>query len=110
MAASMREQVAAAYSMMERMEQRNKENSEGHNGGAKVDLEYLKFAEFRKVNLPSFRAAYNLDRANEWIKAIKKIFMVLTYIEEQKVAFATCMLEVKVEFWWVGTKRLLEGA
>ena len=76
MAADMREQATATNRMMERMKQRNKENSEGYNGGAEVDLEYLKFAEFRKANPPSFRGAYNRDRADEWIKAMKKIFSV----------------------------------
>ena len=53
--------------MMERIEQRDKENLEGHNGGVEVDLEYLKFAEFQKANPPSFRGAYNPDRTDEWI-------------------------------------------
>ena len=72
-------------------------------------MEHIKFAEFRKVNPPSFKGAYNPDRVDKWIKAIEKIFTVLACTEEQKVAFATYMLEVDVEFWWVGTKRLLEG-
>ena len=110
MAATIREQAAAAHRMMERMEQRDEENLEGHNGGAEVDLKYLKFAEFRKANMLSFRGMYNLDRADEWTKAIEKIFTVWAYTEEQKVAFATYMLEVDAEFEWVGTKRLLENA
>ena len=110
MAAAMREQAAAAHRMMERMEQRDEENPEGHNGGAEVDVEYVKSAEFQKANPPSFRGTYNPDRANEWVKAIEKIFTVVAYIEEQKVAFATYMLEANAKFWWVVTKRLLEGA
>ena len=35
---------------------------------------------------------------------------MLACTEEQKVAFATYILEADAEFWWVGTKRLLEGA
>ena len=92
------------------MEQRIEKNLEGHNDGAEIDLEYLKFAKFRKANPPSFRGAYNPDRPDEWIKAIEKIFMVLAYTKESKGAFATYMLEADAEFWWVGTKRLLEGA
>ena len=82
MAATMRELVVAAHRMMERMEQRDEENPKGHNEGAKVDLEYLKFVEFRKANPPSFRGTYNPDRADEWIKAIKKIFTVLACTKE----------------------------
>ena len=82
MATAMREQAAAAHHMMEWIEQRDEENPEGHNGGAEVDLEYLKFAEFRKANPLSFRGTYKLDRADEWIKAIEKIFMMLACTEE----------------------------
>ena len=46
MATAMREQAAAAHRMMERMEQSDEENPEGHNRGTEVDLEYLKFTEF----------------------------------------------------------------
>ena len=41
---------------------------------------------------------------------MEKIFSVLPYTEEQTVPFAIYMLEVDVEFWWVGMKRLLEHA
>ena len=61
MAAAIREQVAATHHMMEWMERRSKENLEGHNGGAMIDLEYLKFTELRKANPPSFRRSYNPD-------------------------------------------------
>ena len=55
MAAAMREQATATHRMMEQMERRSKENLEGHNGEAEVNLEYLKFAEFKKENRPSFK-------------------------------------------------------
>ena len=77
MATTMREQATAAHHMMEWIEQRSKENLEGHNGRAEVDSKYLKFAEFKKENQSSFRGMYNPDRADEWIKAIKKIIVVL---------------------------------
>ena len=73
----MREQATAAHNMMEQMGQRDEENPEGHNGGAEVDLGYLKFAEFRKTNPLSFRGPYYIDQGDEWIKAIEKIFTVL---------------------------------
>ena len=98
MAAAMREQAPTAHRMMERMEQRDEENPEGLNGGAEVDLEYLKFAECKKANLLNFRGAYNPDRADEYIKDIEKIFIMLACTEEQKVAFATYMLEVDAKF------------
>ena len=42
------------YPLMERMEQRNEEHPNKHNGGAKVDLEYLMFVKFRKADSSSF--------------------------------------------------------
>ena len=42
---------------------------------------------------------------------MEKIFSVLACIEYQKVPFPTYMLEVEVdvEFWWIGARRLLDG-
>ena len=97
MVIAMREQATTAHRMMEWMEHRDEENPEGHNGGAEVDLEYLKFTKLRKVNPPNFTRAYNLDRADEWIKSIEKIFKVLACTEKQKVAFATYMLKADAE-------------
>ena len=71
-------------------------------------MEYLKFAEFRKVNPTSFRGAIDLDKAKEWVKAMEKVFSILACTDQQKVAFATYMLEADTEFWWNGAKRLLE--
>ena len=51
-------------------------------GAAEIDFEYLKFTEFRKANLPTFQGTFNLDKAEEWIKAIKKIFSVLACTEQ----------------------------
>ena len=73
-------------------------------------MEYLKFIEFRKANSPSFRGAFDPDKAEEWIKAMEKVFSILAYIDYQMVAFATYMLEADVEFRWNGIKRLLEDS
>ena len=62
-------------------------------------MEYLKFAEFRKANSPSFRGAFDPDKAEEWVKAIEKVFSILACTDQQKVAFATYMLETDAEFW-----------
>ena len=75
-----------------------------------VDLEYPKFAEFRKLNQPSFRVAFNPDRAEEWVKVMEKVFLVLAYTEYQKVAFASYMLETDAKFRWTIVKRLLEAS
>ena len=95
------------------MDQLGRQPGAGHGRnpiGSEVDLEYLKFSEFRKANPHSFRGAFNLDEAKEWVKAIEKVFSVLDYTDHQKVDFSTYMLEVDVKFWWSEVKRLLEGS
>ena len=94
----MREQATTTICMMGHMERGLEDNMEGHDRGAEVNLEYLKFTEFQNVNPQSFQGTFNPNRANEWIKATKKIFSVLAYTKEQKVAFATYMLEVNADF------------
>ena len=74
MAYAMKEQAAVAHQMMEEVGWQPKEGHGGNPNRAKVDLEYLKFAEFRKANPPSFRGAFSLDEAEEWIKSMEKVF------------------------------------
>ena len=62
-----------------------------------VELEYLKFAKFQKANPPSFKGAFDPDRAEEWVKAMEKIFSILGCIDHRKVTFATYMLEAYAE-------------
>ena len=91
-------QAAAAHQMMDQLRRRPKAGHEGNPNGPGMDLEYLKFAEFRKVNSPSFRGAFDLDKADEWVKAMEKVFSVLNCMDHQKVALATYMLEADAEF------------
>ena len=44
-------------------------------------MAYLKFAEFQKANPPSFTRALDLDKVEEWIKVMEKVFSVLAYID-----------------------------
>ena len=59
----------------------------------------------RKANRPNLRGTFNLDKA-----AMEKICSVLAYNEDQKVAFATYMLEIDAEFRWVSTRRFLKSS
>ena len=56
-----------------------------HNGknvrGVEIDLEYFKFAKFKKANPPPFRGTFNLDKGEKWIKEIEKIFSTLACTE-----------------------------
>ena len=105
---AIREQAVAAYQMINQLGRQPEAGQGGNPNGSEVDLEYLKFAEFRKANLPSFRGTFDLDKAEEQIKAIEKVFSILACTDYQKVVFATYMLEANAKFWWNGLKRLLE--
>ena len=39
---------------------------------------------------------------------MEKVFSVVACTNYQKVAFAICMFEADVKFWWNGVKRMLE--
>ena len=51
------------------MDQLGRQLEVGHGGnpnGPGVDLEYLKFAEFRKANPPSLKGVFDPNKADEW--------------------------------------------
>ena len=96
--------------MMDQLGRRPEVGHGGNSNGLEVDLEYLKFAKFRKAYPPSFRGTFDPNKAEEWVKAMEKIFYVLACIDHQQVAFVTYMLEVDAEFCWNNVKRLLEGS
>ena len=85
---------------MDQLGRRPETGHEGNPHGPRVDLDYLKFEEFKKANPPSFQGAYDPDKADEWIKAMEKVFSILDCSDHQKVTFAIYMLEADAEFWW----------
>ena len=52
MAHAMREQAAIAHQMMDQLGKQPEVGHGGNPNGLRVDLEYLKFAEFRNANPP----------------------------------------------------------
>ena len=50
----------------------------------------------------------NPDKADEWVKAMEKVFSILYCTDSQKVAFVTYILEADAEFQWSGVQQLLE--
>ena len=74
---------------MDQLGRQLEEGRAGNPNGPAIDLEYLKFAEFRKMNPPSFRGAFDPDKAKGWIKTMQKVFSVLACTKYQKVAFVT---------------------
>ena len=82
-------------------ESENRHNGNGHNNRA-VTLE-----QFKKLDLPIFRGSTNPMVAEAWIKQMEKIFTALGCGEEQKVVFASFVLQGEADHWWESKARLL---
>ena len=67
--------------MMDQLGRQPEAGHEGNPNGLGMDLEYLKFVEFRKANPPSFREAFDSDKTDKWVKAMEKGFSILDYTD-----------------------------
>ena len=99
------------------MDQLGRQPEAGHRGnphGLGVDLDHLKFTEFRKANLPSFRGAYDPNKADEWIKAMEKSFFCLGLLGPSKGdlchLYARSRCRVLVEQCTKTTRRMSDGS
>ncbi|XP_058726090.1 uncharacterized protein LOC131597406 [Vicia villosa] len=52
---------------------------------------------------PIFKGEHEPEKAQAWLKDIKKIFRVMNFTDVQKVRFCTHMLEKEAEDWWSNT-------
>ncbi|XP_050875669.1 uncharacterized protein LOC127079312 [Lathyrus oleraceus] len=65
--------------------------------------EFRALGKFQRNNLPTFEGAHEPEKAQEWLKAIEKIFRVMNCSDAQKVQFFTHMLEKEAKDWWRNT-------
>ena len=56
----MQEQATTAHQMMDQLGRQPEVGHRGNPNGQGMDLEYLKFTNFRKANSPSFRGIFDL--------------------------------------------------
>lgn len=70
--------------------------------------EFNGLPEFRKANPPKFHGGYGPEAAELWLKEIEKIFRTMRCTNNQKLTFATYVLEGEAEYWWECTQKLLE--
>ena len=68
MAYAMREQAAAAHQMMDQLGRQLGAGHGGNPNGLGVDLEYLKFAKFQKVNPPVLKELFILIRLTSGLR------------------------------------------
>ncbi|OMP11413.1 Retrotransposon gag protein [Corchorus capsularis] len=63
------------------------------------------FIEFKKINPPAFEGHFYPLEAESWIKKMDHLFGLLNCTDEQKVSYATFMLEGDAVHWWEFAKR-----
>ncbi|XP_058741141.1 uncharacterized protein LOC131613493 [Vicia villosa] len=73
------------------------------NAGNREENEFRALGYFQRKNPPIFEGEHEPDKAQAWLKAVKKIFRVMNCIDVQKVRFDTHMLEKEAEDWWGNT-------
>ena len=65
------------------------------------------FFKFHKMNPPVYNGEANPMAAQYWLETMEKIFSVVTCSEEEKVIYATHMLQEEADFWWKEAKAYL---
>ncbi|KAJ0985550.1 hypothetical protein J5N97_003906 [Dioscorea zingiberensis] len=66
-------------------------------------------AEFKRTGPPPFEGTTDPDVAEKWIDEMEKAFDVMECTEEEKLRFATYMLQGSAYNWWKGEVRVSEG-
>jgi len=58
--------------------------------------------DFLCHKLAEFTSKASPDEADAWLRKYEKIFKVLNCADEQKLMFATYLLNDDAEYWWAG--------
>ena len=67
------------------------EQRRGHHG---------RMIEFKRLSPPTFEGTTEPMEAEKWIIEMEKVFRVLEYSEDEKVACVAYMLRVDAYDWW----------
>lgn len=65
------------------------------------------FHAFLKMKTPVYKGSRNPMEAQSWLYEMTKIFELAHYFDEQKVSFASHMLQAEAEIWWKGARAYL---
>ncbi|XP_016186025.1 uncharacterized protein LOC107627718 [Arachis ipaensis] len=63
---------------------------------------------FLKVSPPIFKGTTNPTKADNWFQAMEQALQTQQVPEDQCVEFATYQLMGEAQYWWQGTRRLLQ--
>ncbi|XP_016192368.1 uncharacterized protein LOC107633242 [Arachis ipaensis] len=68
----------------------------------------MTLATFLKIKPPTFRGTTNPTEAENWFQAIERALQAQQVLEDQCVEFATYQLMGEAQYWWQGTRCLLQ--
>lgn len=87
-------------------QQSQNSNQFGQLGGGNHNSEVVgHLKEFLKMEPYSFHGEPDLEKVDEWIKKVKKIFDVLHTPFELRVSLAAYLFKGDVDYWWDMIKR-----
>ena len=116
-ATASRGQTAMTNEVLQQMRRDQASREQSLNEGGRMvpgvapamDSQYVGLAEFRKNDPPSFRGEHDPRVAVEWLQGMEKIFRVMRCTDQQKVDYATYMLQAEAENWWDSTRAGMEA-
>ncbi|XP_057719986.1 uncharacterized protein LOC130934429 [Arachis stenosperma] len=82
--------------------------NQGNHGNNNDKDSPMTLATFLKVHPPTFRGTSNPTDADNWIQAMERALQAQQVPEEQWVEFATYQLQGEAQYWWQGTRRILQ--
>ncbi|XP_072072495.1 uncharacterized protein [Arachis hypogaea] len=82
--------------------------NQGNHGNNNDGDGPMTLATFLKVRPPTFRGTSNPTDADNWIQAMERALQAQQVPEEQWVEFGTYQLQGEAQYWWQGTRRILQ--
>jgi len=64
--------------------------------------------DFLRHKPAEFTSKASPDEADAWLRKCEKIFKVMNYEDEQKLLFATYLLNEDAEYWWAGMQQQMQ--
>ncbi|KAL4337213.1 hypothetical protein AHAS_Ahas12G0087700 [Arachis hypogaea] len=83
-------------------------NQAGNGNGANGDNGPMTAATFLKIHPPIFGGTTNPTEVDNWFQAIEWALQAQQVPEDQRVEFTTYQIAGEVQYWWQGTRRLLQ--
>ncbi|XP_020961130.1 uncharacterized protein LOC110263713 [Arachis ipaensis] len=82
--------------------------NQGNHGNNNDEDDPMTLATFMKVCPPTFRGTSNSTDADNWIQAMERALQAQQVPEEQWVEFGTYQLQGEAQYWWQGTRCILQ--